>query len=116
MCCLGCTPESSRLGYGVTKEHHVGFQYATTAGAGWEVEVLASTLQLHITIWPPDWNVNFAVRLHDDIALLCSSKHWHFHTPTRAFKHTMGNNLKRKGHICIPMRALALFTHQEGRL
>lgn len=109
VCCPVNAPESSRLGYGITKEHHIGFQYATTAGAGWEVEVLASTLQLHITIWPPNWNVDFAVWLHDHIALLCNT-HGSFDILTRAFGHTKGI-LKRQGHVHTRMRALTLYTH-----
>ena len=102
LCCPVCAPESSRLGYGVTKEHHIGFQYATTAGAGWEVEVLASTLQLHITVWPPDWNVNFAIWLHDHIALLFN---------------THGRSTHQQGHLNTPkafVSAKGIFTLNEG--
>jgi len=110
LCCPVYALESSRLGYGVPKKHHIGFQYATTAGAGWEVEVLASTLQLHITVWPPHWNVNFTIWLHNHISLLCNTP-WQINRPTRAFEHSKGTIYKGQGHVHAPMRALAGFTH-----
>ena len=63
-------PEGPGLGDCVPKEHHIRFEYAATLRAGREVEVLASTLELNITIWSPDWDVDLAIWLHDHVALL----------------------------------------------
>lgn len=66
-------PESSGLGNGVSEKDHIWFQYAATLSTGGEVEVFASTLELHITIRPSDWDVNFAIGLHDHISFLESN-------------------------------------------
>ena len=63
-------PESSGLGDSVSKEHDIWFEDAATLSTRWEVEVFTSSLQLHITIRPSDWNVDFPIWLHDHIPLL----------------------------------------------
>ena len=75
LCWPGIVPESSGLRDGVSKEHNIWFENAATLSTRWEVEVFASALQLHITIRPSDWNVDFPIWLHDHISLLKHQVH-----------------------------------------